>query len=71
MVGYMVLVAPIFMIIGSTGPLILPHEEEEAATLRAIQYEVAIAKENGEVLFIDQRQLLTFGYIQGVTLVSD
>jgi len=71
MVGYMVLVAPIFMIIGSTGPLILPPEENEAATLRAIQDEVAIAKENGEVLFIDQRQLLTFGYIQGVTLVSD
>jgi hypothetical protein len=32
---------------------------------------VATAQGQGEVLFMDQRQLLTFGYVQGVPLILD
>ena len=36
-----------------------------------IRTEVEMEKENGEILFLDQRQLLTFGYIEDVPLVVD
>lgn len=39
--------------------------------LTTIQKEVGNAKTGGEVLFIDQRQLLTFGYVKNVQLVPD
>jgi len=39
--------------------------------MKNIINEVEIAKTKGEVLFIDQRQLLTFGYIKGVPLVPE
>jgi len=48
-----------------------PADEEIERTLTGIQAQVDIAKEKGEVLFIDQRQLLTFGEISGVPLVQD
>ena len=43
----------------------------ENRSLATIRQEVDNAKSNGEVLFIDQRQLLTFGYINNVPLVPD
>ena len=46
-----------------------PQKVEEA--LQAARDVVENAKETGEVLFIDHRQLLTFGYIQDVPLVSE
>ncbi|MCZ2127895.1 MAG: hypothetical protein LC099_09015 [Anaerolineales bacterium] len=49
----------------------LPDSETIHAALSGIQEEVDRAKTSGDVLFIDQRQLLTFGYIQGVTLVPE
>jgi len=39
--------------------------------LDTINTKVNQAKFSGDVLFIDERQLLTFGYIMGVPLVSD
>ena len=39
-------------------------------SLAMIQAEADAAKQNGGVLFMDQRQLLTFGYIQDVPLIS-
>jgi hypothetical protein len=39
--------------------------------LKRVQREVATAAQTGEVLFMDQRQLLTFGYIQDVPLVVE
>jgi len=52
-------------------PLQLPLQNTVANALEAIQTEVKKAKLQGEILFIDQRQLLTFDYIQDVQLVSE
>jgi len=71
LVGYIVLLAPILLSISSAGPVLLPSEEKVAATLLVIQEEVANAKEDGEVLFMDQRQLLTFDFVREVILVFD
>ncbi len=48
----------------------LPLEEDVNTTLENIRKHVDDAKTKGEVLFMDQRQLLTFGYIQ-VPLVAE
>ncbi len=50
---------------------LLPSDEKVNRALEKIQDASTIAiEEGGEVLFLDQRQLLTFGYIEGVPLVS-
>jgi hypothetical protein len=41
------------------------------STLQGIQATVNVDLKSGEVLFLDQRQLLTFGNIRGVPLTSD
>ncbi|RJP48193.1 MAG: hypothetical protein C4586_09640 [Anaerolineaceae bacterium] len=41
------------------------------ASLRAIQSEIDDSVRSGQILFIDQRQLLTFGFITGTPLVPD
>lgn len=50
---------------------LLPSPQITQESLRVIQQEVDLAKQNGEVLFIDQRQLLTFGYITDVPFVPE
>lgn len=50
---------------------LLPQQDAIDNTLQTIQEEIALAKQNGEVLFIDQRQLLTFGYISDVPFVPE
>ncbi len=50
---------------------LLPSDEKVNRALEKIQDAVAVAKEDGEVLFLDQRQLLTFAYITGVPLVPE
>ncbi|CAG0981362.1 hypothetical protein ANAEL_01764 [Anaerolineales bacterium] len=40
-------------------------------TLKSIQNEIDKSVDNGEILFIDQRQLLTFGFVKNVPLVPD
>lgn len=52
-------------------PETLPSEQETMKALDRIRREVQLAASNGEVLFMDQRQLLTFGYIQGVPLIPE
>jgi hypothetical protein len=47
----------------------LPPKEKVDSAIKTIQDEASAAKEYGEVLFMDQRQLLTFGYITGVPFV--
>jgi hypothetical protein len=47
----------------------LPDQRTIEASLEQIRIAVAAAK--GPVLFMDQRQLLTFGYVQGVELVPE
>jgi hypothetical protein len=49
----------------------LPDPVKWHDALGGTQDAVAAAAKQGEVLFIDQRQLLTFGYIKGVPLVPD
>ncbi len=49
----------------------LPTQNDTNEMIQIIQGEVDQAKQRGEVLFIDQRQLLTFGYIKDVALVPD
>lgn len=50
---------------------LLPSRDEVSKTLALIQQQVADAQTRGEVLFMDQRQLLTFGYVNDVTLISE
>lgn len=49
----------------------LPTEDESSAAIQFIQTEVDKATLQGDVLFIDQRQLLTFGYIKDVPFVPE
>ena len=49
----------------------LPVQSEIDAAIQTIQEEADKAKSHGEVLFMDQRQLLTFGYIKGIPLVPE
>lgn len=49
----------------------LPTQAIVEQSLQTITQEVAIAQNEKEVLFIDQRQLLTFGYIVDVPLVAE
>ena len=50
---------------------LLPPRSEVDKTLDLIRLQVADAQTRGEVLFMDQRQLLTFGYVKGVPLIPD
>ena len=49
----------------------LPTQSEIDSALQTIQQEADKAKLQGDVLFLDQRQLLRFDYIKGVPLVPD
>jgi hypothetical protein len=49
----------------------LPNAEVTSSSLEQLQQAVAEAQEQGEVLFMDQRQLLTFGFVEGVELVRE
>jgi hypothetical protein len=62
---------PAGLTIATGGPLNLPVKSVVAESLEAIRQESAAALPRGEVLFYDQRQLLTFGFVEGVPLVSD
>lgn len=52
-------------------PELLPYEQDAAKALDDIRRAIDEAGPNGDILFIDQRQLLTFGYITGVALVPE
>jgi hypothetical protein len=49
----------------------LPPQDEVDEILDTIRQEVDARKSQGEILFMDQRQLLTFGYVQDVPLVPE
>ena len=46
-----------------------PSAEAIRNSLSVIQTEAISARESGDVLFMDQRQLLTFGYVQDIPLI--
>ena len=52
-------------------PDTLPADEDTERALERLQRLVAEAAQTGDVLFMDQRQLLTFGYIEAVPLVAE
>ncbi len=52
-------------------PLRLPSADLTAQALKQIQIAATDASKRGEVLFMDQRQLLTFGQARGIPLVPD
>jgi hypothetical protein len=70
---YLLLAAPVFYLcfFVPAGPLKLPPPAEIESALETIQESVAQAQTKGEILFMDQRQLLTFGYVENVPLVDD
>ncbi|MFQ5923032.1 MAG: hypothetical protein ACE5M4_09320, partial [Anaerolineales bacterium] len=59
---------PSFDVMRSGRPIRLPDEGTVRESLDIIKAEAAVA---GDVLFIDQRQLLTFGQIEGEPLILD
>jgi hypothetical protein len=52
-------------------PLQLPERERTQFVLDRIRAEVECARQYGDVLFMDQRQLLTFHQIEGIPLVVE
>ncbi len=50
---------------------LLPSAPATAEALDEVKREVAAASQDGEVLFLDHRQLLTFGFVTDVPLVVD
>ncbi len=52
-------------------PDTLPTADDTAKALETVQRRVYNASQKGEVLFMDQRQLLTFGLIKDVPLVPE
>jgi hypothetical protein len=52
-------------------PDTLPSDADTQKALKDVQKAVATAAPNGEILFMDQRQLLTFGYIKDVPLIPE
>jgi hypothetical protein len=53
------------------GPLELPPKDRVDKALITLRTEVEIAAQQGEVLFMDQRQLLTFGFVPKIPLVVE
>ncbi|UCH58471.1 MAG: hypothetical protein JSV61_09635, partial [Anaerolineales bacterium] len=55
----------------SASPIDMASSKVVAEALENIDTEVRSASKAGEVLFIDQRQLLTFGFVEKIPLVPD
>jgi sulfur carrier protein ThiS len=66
-----VLVIPVWNAIKTGGPVEWPPRQAVKEALAEVRFRAQEAAAQGEVLFIDQRQLLTFGYIEDVPLVMD
>ena len=62
---------PAFVPLISGKPLVLPSPERTEFVLERIQNTVSCARNYGEVLFMDQRQLITFGQMGDLPLVVD
>ena len=70
-VAALVVLLPVFFALQSTQlefPKNIQKAEQEIKQLNSL---IASSSKNGEVLFISQRQLLTFGAVKGVKLVPD
>ena len=66
------LLIPAYFAFISGVPLALPSKEQTAKDLKAITAAIdAAGQAGGEVLFISERQLLTYHYVRGVSLVPE
>ncbi|HUH97499.1 MAG TPA: hypothetical protein VLZ89_09090 [Anaerolineales bacterium] len=66
------LVVPFAFPLDYVGKWITYDDRQAQADIKALQAAVApAAARGGEVLFISERQLITFGYVKGVPLVAD
>lgn len=52
-------------------PDTIPSDEDTQQALKRLRNAVQTASSSGEILFMDQRQLLTFGYLENVPLVPE
>ena len=52
-------------------PDTLPSQTDTVKALETIRRDASTAAQTGEVLFMDQRQLLTFGYIKAIPLIPE
>jgi len=68
---FLLVFIPCWNAIKSGTPLLLPSQDNINEALEIIATKVYKAQEQGEVLFIDQRQLLTFGIIKNLPLVPE
>lgn len=66
-----IVLIPAFLPMVEGRPLGLPSEERTQFVLQRIQSFVTCARQHGEVLFMDQRQLITFGYMGDLPLVVE
>jgi len=72
LVVFLALAIPAFYPVIGAKPLSLPPANKVKQTLSLIKKEARLAVEQGgEVLFMDQRQLLTFGDVGEIPLVAD
>ncbi len=65
------LLVPAAAALRSGEPLRLAAPDAAEAALQSIRSNVVKATQRGEVLFIDQRQLFTFGHLEGIPLVME
>ena len=52
-------------------PFILPPKNETQEVLSSLQAYVSKEGQQGDVLFMDQRQLLTFGFVQDIPMIPE
>jgi len=62
---------PLWHVLRQGGPTTLPPQESVDEALQIVREKVIRAAGKGEVLFMDQRQLLTFGYIENIDLIPE
>jgi hypothetical protein len=67
----LILVLPLVQLLQAGSPVQFPNAKQDQAILAKIKTTVESASRNGPVLFIWQRQLLTFHEIQGVSLIPE
>ena len=65
------ILVPSWSVVRQGGPLQLPPQEKVIEALQLTDKKVINKQRIGEVLFLDQRQLLTFNYIEGVQLIPE
>jgi len=65
------LISPALYAVQYGSPLVLPAKQQVQTALESIRQNVGQAQKNGEVLFLDDRQLLTFGEVTNVPLVVE